>query len=106
MTDTRRECAGLKIPGVEPIVLRLPTVDATRADGTQDALLVRIHTDEGITGIGEADSSPFLVRTAIEMPSSHSMARGIAELLIGADPLQIDRLWNLVQQGTRYYGPS
>jgi len=96
----------LKITGVEPIVLRLPNVDVTRADGTQDALLVRIHTDEGLTGIGEADSSPFLVKTAIEMPSSHSMARGIAELLIGTDPLQIDRLWDLVQQATRYYGPG
>lgn len=100
------DVARLKITQIEPIVLRLPSVDVTRADGTQDALLVRIHTDEGIVGLGEADSSPFLVKTAIEMPSSHLMARGIAELLIGTDPLQIDRLWELVYQGTRYYGRS
>ena len=40
----------MKITAVEPIVLRLPDVDTSRADGTQDAFLVRIHTDEGIVG--------------------------------------------------------
>jgi L-alanine-DL-glutamate epimerase-like enolase superfamily enzyme len=43
---------------------------------------------------------------AIEMPSSHSIARGVAELLIGEDPLQIDRLWQRVYDGTAYYGRS
>ena len=96
----------MKITKVEPIVLRLGTVDVGRADGTQDALLVRIHTDEGLVGLGEADSSPYLVRTAIEMPSSHAVARGIGELLVGQDPLQIDRLWQLLYRGTSYYGRS
>lgn len=94
----------MRITEIEPIVLRLPEVDASRADGTQDAFLVRVHTDEGITGVGETDSSPYLARTAIEMPSSHSIARGVAELLIGEDPLQIDRLWRRVYDGTAYYG--
>jgi L-rhamnonate dehydratase len=96
----------VRITKVEPIVLRLPNVDHSRADGTQDALLVRVHTDEGLVGLGEADSSPYLVRTAIEMPSSHVMARGIAELLIGADPLQIDRMWQRMYAGSCYYGRS
>lgn len=94
----------MRITRVEPIVLRLPSVDVTRADGTQDALLVRLHTDEGLVGIGEADSSPYLVKTAIDMPSSHLISRGIAELLVGEDPLQIDRLWQLMYQGSSYYG--
>jgi L-rhamnonate dehydratase len=96
----------MRITQVEPVVLRLQELDATRADGTQDVFLVRIHTDEGITGIGEADTSPYLARTAIEMPSSHSIARGVAELLVGEDPLQIDRLWQRVYHGTAYYGRS
>jgi L-alanine-DL-glutamate epimerase-like enolase superfamily enzyme len=94
----------VRITRVEPIVLRLPSVDVTRADGTQDALLVRLHTDEGLVGIGEADSSPYLVKTAIDMPSSHLISRGIAEVLVGEDPLQIDRLWQLMYQGSSYYG--
>jgi L-alanine-DL-glutamate epimerase-like enolase superfamily enzyme len=94
----------VKITEVEPLVLRLPDVDTSRADGTQDAFLVRIHTDEGIVGIGEADSSPYLVRTAIEMPSSHAVARGLAELLLGQDPLQIGKLWASLCRGSSYYG--
>jgi L-rhamnonate dehydratase len=96
----------MKITKVEPIVLRLPAVDTSRADGTQDAFLVRVHTDEGVVGVGEADSSPYLVRTAIEMPSSHAVARGVGELLVGQDPLQIDRLWQLLFGATSYYGRS
>ena len=77
----------MRITSVEPIVLRLADVDTSRADGTQDAFLVRIHTDEGIVGVGEADTSPYLARTVVEMPSSHAIARGLGELLVGEDPL-------------------
>jgi L-alanine-DL-glutamate epimerase-like enolase superfamily enzyme len=94
----------MRITDVEPIVLRLPDVDATRADGTQDAFLVRVHTDEGIVGVGEADTPPLLARTIVEMPSSHSIARGLRELLVGEDPLQVDRLWQLMFHATDHYG--
>jgi L-alanine-DL-glutamate epimerase-like enolase superfamily enzyme len=94
----------MKITSLEPIVLRLAQVDTGRADGTQDAFLLRIHTDQGIVGIGEADTSPYLARTAIEMPSSHAIARGLGELLVGEDPLRIDRLWHTVYHGSSYYG--
>ena len=94
----------MKIIDVEPIVLRLGEVDASRADGTQDAFVVRIHTDEGIAGIGEADTAPMLARTMIEMPSSHSVARGLREVLVGEDPLHIDRLWQLMFHASDHYG--
>ena len=94
----------MKITDVEPIVLRLAQVDATRADGTQDAFLVRIHTDEGIVGVGEADTAPMLARTIIEMPSSHSLARGLREVLVGEDPMQIDRLWQRMFHASDHYG--
>ena len=94
----------MMITAVEPIVLRADRVDTTRADGTQDAFLVRIHTDEGHVGIGEADTSPYLARTMIEMPSSHLIARGLREVLVGQDPLQIDRLWHVMYRATYHYG--
>jgi L-rhamnonate dehydratase len=94
----------MKIVDVEPIVLRLDKVDATRADGTQDAFLVKVYTDEGVVGIGEADTSPYVARTIVEMPASHSIARGIRELVVGEDPLQIDRLWQLMFHATDHYG--
>src|SRR5581483_10592538 len=94
----------LRIAAVEPIVLRVGEVDTGRADGTQDAFLVRIHTDEGIVGIGEADTSPYVARTIVEMPSSHAIARGLAGLLIGRDPLEIGSLWQLLFHGSDHYG--
>jgi len=45
----------MKITEVEPIHLRLPQVDEI-ADGTQDVLVIRIHTDAGLVGIGEVSS--------------------------------------------------
>ena len=94
----------MRITDVEPIVLRIDGLDATRADGTQDAFLVRVHTDEGIVGIGEADTSPYVARTIVEMPSSHSIARGLREVLVGEDPLQTDRLWRLMFDASDHYG--
>jgi L-rhamnonate dehydratase len=94
----------VKITAIEPIIIRAREIDASRADGTQDAFLVKVHTDEGLTGIGEADSAPYLMRTILEMPSSHSISRGLGELLIGQDPLQIGRLWDLMFSGSYHYG--
>jgi L-rhamnonate dehydratase len=94
----------MRITRVEPIVLRVAQVDTGRADGTQDAFLVRVHTDTGIIGIGEADTSPYVARTIVEMPSSHAIARGMGELLLGEDPLAIDRLWQLLFHGSDHYG--
>jgi L-alanine-DL-glutamate epimerase-like enolase superfamily enzyme len=94
----------MRITRVEPIVLRVGEVDTGRADGTQDAFLVRVHTDEGLVGIGEADTSPYVARTMIEMPSSHSIARGLGELLLGQNPLEIERIWQLLFHGSDHYG--
>ena len=43
----------MKITAVEPIHLRVPVVEAI-PDGTLDVLVIRIETDAGITGWGEA----------------------------------------------------
>jgi L-alanine-DL-glutamate epimerase-like enolase superfamily enzyme len=94
----------MRIVDVEPVVLRLPDVDVSRADGTQDAFLVRMRTDDGLEGIGEADTSPYLARTVVEMPASHAVARGLRELLVGEDARDVERLWRLMERGTSYYG--
>jgi L-rhamnonate dehydratase len=96
----------MKITDVEAIPLRLPEVDAARCDGTQDTLVVRVHTDEGISGVGEVDSSPLVCKAAIDAPPSHSIATGLRSLLIGENPLAIERLWEKMYQGTIYFGRS
>ena len=55
----------MKITRVEALYLRQPEVKL-QCDSGQDALIVRVETDAGITGIGEVDSSPMAVKGAIE----------------------------------------
>ena len=94
----------MKITDVEAIVLRHRAEIQDIADGTQDALIVRVSTDEGITGIGEVDSSPSVVKAAIEAPKSHAICCGLRELLIGENPLEIGRLWNKMYRGSIFFG--
>ena len=65
---------------------------------------MRVHTDEGLIGVGEADTSPYLARTMIEMPSSHAVARGFAEMLLGRNPLEIGLRWREMYRGSYHYG--
>ena len=93
----------MKITDVETLIVRLPTIEA-KCDGTQDALLVKIHTDTGLTGIGEVDSSPEVAKAIFEAPFSHTIASGLRHLLVGEDPRDVERLWEKMYRGTIYFG--
>src|SRR5438105_1306936 len=95
----------MRIIEVETLVLRLPNV-AEVCDGTQDAFVVRVHTDAGVTGIGEADSMPTVLKAVFEGATSNSIGHGLNELLVGQDPLQIEPLWQRMYDGTLYLGGS
>ncbi|MGH7100845.1 MAG: mandelate racemase/muconate lactonizing enzyme family protein [Acetobacteraceae bacterium] len=95
----------MKITRVDALYLRLPTIEA-RTDSSQDALLVRIETDAGVTGWGEVDGCPLVAKAVIEAPYSHTLVTGLASLLVGEDPLETGRLWNRMYQATLYYGRS
>lgn len=94
----------MKITDIEALVLRPGDVDVSRADGTQDAFIVRVHTDEGIVGVGEGDTSPYVARTVVNTPASHSIARGLRDLLVGEDPRRIRPLWERMFLGSYHYG--
>jgi L-alanine-DL-glutamate epimerase-like enolase superfamily enzyme len=93
----------MKITRVEPIHLRLPNVNE-RCDGSQETLVVKVHTDEGIVGIGEVDSSALVAKAIIEAPLSHKICRGLAECVLGQDPFEIDRLVYVMYEGTIFFG--
>ena len=93
----------MKITAVEAIYLRLPQVKE-QCDSGQDALVVRVHTDAGITGIGEVDSAPMAAKGAIEGPFSHTTACGLAQLVIGEDPFETEYLWHKMYRGNIYGG--
>jgi L-rhamnonate dehydratase len=93
----------LKITDVEAVHLRLPEVQG-RTDSSQDSLIVVVTTDAGIAGYGEVDSSPHMVKAVIEAPTSHLRARGLRDTLVGQNPLETDRLWDLMYQASLYIG--
>ena len=71
----------MKITHVSAYYLRLPEV-SDRCDGTQDTCLIKIDTDEGITGWGEVDSAPTVVKAVVEAPLSHQISNGLANVLV------------------------
>jgi L-rhamnonate dehydratase len=93
----------MKITHVICQVLRVGKVAAKTAS-CQDAVLVRVRADDGTEGIGEADSSPEVVKAIVDAPFSHNIACGLRELLIGENPLETERLWQKMLAGTVYFG--
>src|SRR5262245_55780886 len=93
----------MKITNIEAIHLRLPDVNE-RCDGSQETLVVKVHTDAGICGIGEVDSSSLVAKAIIEAPLSHKICCGLAECVLGHDPFEIDRLIHLMYEGTIFFG--
>lgn len=93
----------MKITDVEVVVVRQDNVKMI-GDGSQDTAVVLVHTDEGITGIGEVDSSPEVVKAIVETPASHMQCRGLKDILIGEDPMNVEKLWYKMYYFSYYYG--
>jgi L-alanine-DL-glutamate epimerase-like enolase superfamily enzyme len=93
----------MKITEVEGIALSLRS-QREIADGTQDAFLIRVHTDAGVTGIGEADTSPLVAQAILDAPVSGDKCQGLRHVLIGQDPLDRERLWARMYYRTYKYG--
>jgi L-rhamnonate dehydratase len=93
----------MQIAAVETIILRLPAVQAIN-DSAQDALVVRVHTDTGLVGLGEVDSSPEVVKAIIDAPKSHRLCTGLAAAIVGEDPLDIERLWERMYRASVWFG--
>ena len=86
----------MKIETIDLFYVALPKITRT-ADGTQDSLVVRVRTDNGLEGWGECDASPLVSLTAYVMPMSHSNIINIREALLGESldsPEDVVRLRN------------
>jgi len=94
----------MKITNIEAIHLRVEDPNIGLFDGSYDDCVIRISTDAGLTGIGEAESLAPAVQAIINAPSAHNHARGLRELLLGRDPTQPDQLWELMYEATDYIG--
>jgi L-alanine-DL-glutamate epimerase-like enolase superfamily enzyme len=94
----------MRITGIEVVELRVPGWEGTTFDGSYDNCIIVVHTDAGLQGIAEVDSVPSVIRAIIEAPRSHTHAMGLASVLVGADPSDVEGLWDTMYDATSYYG--
>lgn len=93
----------IKITEIEVIHLRVPAIDEACEWG-EDGVLVKVHTNAGIVGVGESDSSPEMIIACIKASMSHGSSQGLERILIGENPLDIERLYTKMYNGTHYAG--
>jgi L-alanine-DL-glutamate epimerase-like enolase superfamily enzyme len=94
----------MKITGIDCHVLVVPNLDTGATSSAQDDFVVFIHTDEGITGIGETDVNPWIARACVEAPGTHTMGLGLKEMLLGENPLEPERIWEKLYTGSAMNG--
>ncbi len=94
----------VRITGIECHVLLDPDFDTTAASSAQDDFIVEIHTDAGVSGVGETDLNPWIARACIQAPGTHNMGLGLTEMLIGADPFDIEGVWQRLYVGSAMNG--
>jgi len=90
----------MKITKVECFALLIPDFDADACSSAQDNLVVKIHADNGLFGIGETDTNPWGVKATIESPGTHAIGRGMVETLIGKDPTNVEGIWHELYEKT------
>jgi L-alanine-DL-glutamate epimerase-like enolase superfamily enzyme len=65
---------------------------------SKGGIVVRVHTDEGIVGLGEAGFS------AEYFPTVGPVIEQLAPMLVGQDPLQIGDIWQQMHGATHLWG--
>ena len=103
----------MKITNVEVLVLKSPglyhsTEGAEEPPGPTYMGLVSVSTDAGLTGYSDMETSASVAKAAVEAPrwSEGEMEAfdGLAALVIGENPLEVERLWYKMYRGSIYYG--
>ncbi len=93
----------MKITDVQAIIVKQPEISII-GDGSQDTVVIKVMTDEGITGIGEVDSSPYVVKAIVEAKTSHMVCMGLRDVVIGEDPFDVEKIWYKMYELCYYYG--
>src|SRR5260221_8800224 len=88
----------MKLEAVDFFYVSMPEVP-TDADGSQDALVVRVGAG-GLVGWGECEASPLVSIAAFVCPMSHGVCRPVGASVLGQkmdSPLDIARIAALVE---------
>jgi len=94
----------MKITAVEAIHLRAEDPLIELFDGSYDDCVLVVHTDEGMTGIGETESLAPAIQAIVKGPSAHNHARSLSAVLVGQDPSDPVGLWHRMYDSTDYVG--
>lgn len=94
----------MKITAIDTHVLLDPGYNVGSTSSAQDDFVVEIHTDEGISGIGECDLNPWIAQACVLAPGTHTMGQGLREMLLGEDPLRVEELWEKLYVGSAMNG--
>ena len=79
--------------------------DASEAHGVRFISLLKISTDEGITGWSDIETQPHTGHAIVNAPSSGVVGfESLKAALIGEDPLERERLWQKAYRYMAYYG--
>src|SRR5262245_56705815 len=102
----------MRITNVEPILLRGEQAYRATAGGEEAVdngdwqLLVKVTTDEGLSGWSDVETLPAAALACINGPGIGMLGfHSLQELLVGQDPLgDPHELWHKLYIGTCYYG--
>ena len=79
--------------------LETPVRWGAMAVSTKGSIVVEVETDEGLTGIGEAGFSAEYYPTVGPVVNEF-----LGPMIVGQDPLDVGRLWQLMFEGTHMWG--
>ena len=94
----------MKITAIEAIHLRAEDPLIELFDGSYDDCVLVVHTDSGLTGVGETESMAPAIQAIVRGPSAHNHARSLSAVLVGADPSDPVELWHRMYESTDYVG--
>ena len=92
------------IERVEVLCLQDPQAAYYRFEGSYRNVVVLVHGDNGLVGIGESDAPPEIVKAAIEMPPYNQRSEGLADIVTGQAVDDPRRLWKEMYARTQWHG--
>ncbi|MEX2262248.1 MAG: mandelate racemase/muconate lactonizing enzyme family protein [Bryobacteraceae bacterium] len=104
----------MKIAKVELFVLKSPGL-YNNPEASEEPLgptymgIVKVSTDAGICGYSDMETCASVAKACVDAPKwsqeeGMECFDGLASLLIGQNPLEVERLWYRMYRGSIYYG--
>ena len=104
----------MKITQVELFILKSPGL-YNNPEGSEEPLgptylgLVKVSTDAGICGYSDMETCASVAKACIDAPrwsqeEGMECFDGLASLIVGHNPLEVERLWYRMYRGSIYYG--